>query len=142
MIEMSWDFVQEVIAAEEPWTDPQFPPVFKSLFDKKLDLGDPERFEPIEWIRASEVYENPKLFVGGIEPCDVKQGMLDDVYFLACLSNMAELTHHPIEHMFATHEINKAGIYMMLFYVNGVKTPVIVDDYIPCIDGVPCFAGS
>lgn len=90
LIERVWDFVQVVIEAGDKWTDPNFPPTQKSLFDKKLDHGDPSRFEGIEWIRATDLYDNPKLFVGGIEPCDVKQGMLDDCYFLACLSNMAE----------------------------------------------------
>lgn len=36
---------------------------------------------------------------------------------------------------------NKAGVYLLYFYVNGRKTPVIVDDYFPCYnDGKPAFA--
>ena len=142
LIERAWDFVQEVIIADEKWTDPNFPPNFNSLFDVKLDKGDPSRFEKIEWIRASELFEDPKLFVGGIDPCDVTPGILNDLYFLSCLSNMAERKQYTIEHIFTSHEINKAGIYMLLFFVNGVRTPIIVDDYIPCIDGKPCFASS
>jgi len=55
---------------------------------------------------------------------------------------MAERQQDAVEHTFATHEVNKAGIYMVLLYVNGLRTPIIVDDWIPCIDGKPCFACS
>ena len=55
---------------------------------------------------------------------------------------MAEKRQMGIECMFTSHEVNKAGIYMLLFFVNGVRTPIIVDDYIPCINKKPCFACS
>ncbi len=32
---------------------------------------------------------------------------------------------------FETKEINKAGIYLVTLFVNGVQTPVVVDDWIP-----------
>ena len=31
---------------------------------------------------------------------------------------------------------------MMYFYINGVITPVVVDDYFPCKNGFPAFANS
>jgi len=33
--------------------------------------------------------------------------------------------------------LNEQGIYLVYFWVNGKKTPVTVDDFIPCINGVP-----
>lgn len=43
--------------------------------------------------------------------------------------------------MFITKEINKAGIYMVRFFLNGQETPVIVDDHLPVNKaGKPCFA--
>ena len=36
-----------------------------------------------------------------------------------------------IQSMIETKEINKAGVYLLNFYINGIKTPVIVDDYLP-----------
>jgi hypothetical protein len=32
-------FVNDVIAENKPWTDPDFLPVFASLYDPKQDLG-------------------------------------------------------------------------------------------------------
>lgn len=40
-----------------------------------------------------------------------------------------------------TKEINSAGIYMVVFYLNGSQTPIIVDDHLPIKrNGSPAFA--
>ena len=44
--------------------------------------------------------------------------------------------------LFETQEVNVAGIYLMYFYVNGVKTPVIVDDHLPFKGSRVAFAKS
>ena len=31
-----------------------------------------------------------------------------------------------------TKEVNSAGVYLIYFYINGVKTPVMIDDKFPC----------
>ena len=43
---------------------------------------------------------------------------------------------------FYTQEINAAGVYLIYFYVNGIKTPVIVDDYIPVQGSRPAFSST
>ena len=59
---------------------------------------------------------------------------MGDCYFLATLASMAEVPSK-IEALFETKEVNAAGIYMMYFFINGVKTPVIVDDNLPYRNG-------
>jgi len=54
---------------------------------------------------------------------------------------MAEIPER-IKSMFITKEINKSGIYLMTFWINGIETPVIVDDYFPCKNNQPCFSSS
>lgn len=45
--------------------------------------------------------------------------------------------------MFITQTINKAGIYLLSFYVNGIEYPVILDDFIPLnSSGRPAFAST
>ena len=34
--------------------------------------------------------------------------------------------------LFYTMEVTKNGVYVVYFYVNGIKTPVIIDNYLPC----------
>ena len=44
---------------------------------------------------------------------------------------MAEFKHYIYER-FITKEVNSAGCYLLTFFVNGIETPVVVDDYFPC----------
>ena len=43
---------------------------------------------------------------------------------------------------FITKEPNSAGVYLMYLYVNGVETPVMVDDWFPTVYGKPAFGHS
>jgi len=88
------DFVQGVIDKGQPWTDPDFPPETKSLYDPEIDvLIDTAKradFDAYEWKRASEIFDNVMLFSDKIQPNDINQGQLGDCYFLAVLSSLAE----------------------------------------------------
>ena len=81
-------------------------------------------------MRASECYEDPKVFDEDIDPDDINQGELRDCYFLSVLSSLAEFPEN-VKALIDTQEINSAGIYLLMFFVNGIPTPVIVDDYFP-----------
>ena len=140
-MEAKWAEVQEIIAAGEKWTDPDFPPQLSSLINKKHDAGNLTQMRQVEWRRASDLFEDPQIFTDGIHPNDIKQGSLGDCYFLSCLASMAENPQR-IQDRFVTKEVNSAGIYLMSFYINGIKTPVVVDDWIPTKYDKPCFARS
>jgi len=136
-------FVEKTIALEKPWTDPQFEPKISSLVDPKIDVNaDKAAFVSYSWKRASEIYPSPAIFKGGIEPNDINQGALGDCYFLAALSSLAEFPER-VQHMFVTKEVNKAGIYLIRFFLNGQETLVTVDDHLPVnAKGSPAFATS
>ena len=75
--------------------------------------------------------------------------MLGDCYFLSVLASLVEtnndepsLAAQRLKEHFITETINKAGIYMMIFYVNGLATPVVVDDFIPTKNNTPVFAST
>jgi len=137
------DFVQRTIAAGEPWIDPVFPPVFASLAKDDRLCDDMSKFRKIEWKRMTEIYQDPVMYSDGIDPGDVSQGILGNCYFLAVLSSMAEFPDR-IKAMIETIEINSAGIYLLKFFVNGLETSVIVDDYLPVHKGTSklAFANS
>ena len=48
------------------------------------------KFRDYEWKRITEIFENPKIIGHDVEPTDVKQGQLNNCYFLSVLSAMAE----------------------------------------------------
>jgi hypothetical protein len=57
---------------------------------------------------------------------------------LAAISGVAEFPDR-IRNRFVTQEHNAAGIYLTTWFVNGVLTPVIVDNWFPERDGGVAF---
>ena len=133
-------FVWETIAKNKPWTDPEFPPMAKSLYDPEIDQVDEALYKSFTWKRASQIYKPLYIFEDGVEPNDINQGQLGDCYFLAALSSLAEFPDR-VKEMFVTKTINKAGIYMVRLFLNGNETLVTVDDHLPVQkSGKPAFA--
>jgi hypothetical protein len=60
---------------------------------------------------------------------------------LAVLSSIAE-DPKDVMALFHTKELNASGCYLVYFYINGVKKPVIIDDFLPCKNNQPVFAHS
>ena len=134
-------FVQDTIAKGKPWTDDDFPPERKSLYDPKIDTDiDAHTFNSFKWKRASEIFNPIDVFVGGVDPNDINQGQLGDCYYLAALSSLAEFPDR-VKALFVTQTINEAGIYLVKFFINGTETFVVVDDFLPVkANGKPAFA--
>lgn len=134
-------FVWQTIAKGKPYTDPDFPPEQKSLYDPRIDTEIDERtFQSFSWKRASEIYNPVYVFEDGVEPNDINQGQLGDCYLLAALSSLAEFEDR-VKALFVTKEINAAGIYMVKMVINGNEQPIIVDDFLPVKpNGSPAFA--
>jgi hypothetical protein len=74
-----------------------------------------------------EYYSQP-LFLDGISPDDVKQGILGDCYFLAILGSIANEQPDYIEDMFID---NGDNTFTVRFFNNGVADYVTVDRYLP-----------
>lgn len=49
-----------------------------------------------------------------------------------------------LDKIFKVNKINKAGIYCVSLFVDGVETEIVLDDYLPCHpeSGLPLFASS
>ena len=67
--------------------------------------------------------------------------MLSNFSFLAVLRSLAEIPDL-VKSLFVTQTKNDAGIYLVNFFVNGVLTPVVIDDYLPTLQNKLAFAGS
>ena len=70
-------------------------------------------------------------------------GRQSNHYFLASLDL---LTYHDerIDKMMQTKSTNAAGIYQIKMFINGLRTSVIVDDYVPVdpMTNQPAFCHS
>ena len=71
------------------------------------------------------------------------RGFIKDSYFLSVVSCLAERPA-TIKQLFAFDEVNEWGFYAIDLTKNGIRTTVMIDDYIPCDEdeGEPIFANS
>lgn len=100
------------------------------------------RFDDAVWKRVSELNPHGKLFGPSIDPDNMQQGELKDGYLLATLGSLVE-TSASLKGMFYIDSLCKAGCQLVYFMVNGHRTPVMVDDFLPCNkNGKPMFAQS
>lgn len=83
----------------------------------------------VAWKRAKDIFKNPELFEGKIEPNDIMQGNLGDCYLLSTLAAIAE-TPKRISKIFVSTETSKNGIYAVELVWRGTNKQVILDDYI------------
>ena len=136
------------------YTDPLFPPNKNSLLgldsdNKPIDpvaYNDiPKNINPEEIIfsRASEIFKEKKykLFSGLIEIDDVIQGEISDCYFLSSVTNLCKFPEL-ILNLFKIKNVNEEGYYEIIFYIDGIKQIVIIDDFLPIYKNSqkPCFA--
>ena len=63
--------VQKTIARGKPWTDPEFPPAAKSLYDPAIDQVDESVYRSFSWKRASQIHPKVFVFEDGVEPNDI-----------------------------------------------------------------------
>jgi len=121
------DFVNSVIEAGEPWTDPDFPPCIQSFRKDEEAHKAPGHFGDT-WKRAPEIQKNLGVFKEGPSFDDIAQGGVGDCYFLAALASVGEFPEL-IKARFITKKINKAGIYAVSLFINGREKVVMVDDH-------------
>ena len=122
--------------------DPLFPPNEKSLLglDSNNRPIDPDAYKNgtinpsmIDFKRPNEIFLNEKYdLLGKIEVDDVIQGALGDCYFLAAVANLCKFPEL-ILNLFKTKTLNEDGYYEIIFYIDGIKQIVIIDDYIPVL---------
>jgi calpain-15 len=138
----------------QSYIDPDFAPCVGSLFrqgaDGTIAQGDIEASQRISWRRPKDFFkadEDFDVFVGGIEPNDIRQGQLGDCWFLCALSALAEFPKL-VEALFdipnerapstkngAVVSCTESGVYRLRFCKNGQWTNVTIDDFFPCIPG-------
>ena len=90
------------------------------------------------WRRPSDFLNGGSVdvFLGGIEPNDIRQGSLADCWFLCALASLAEfpdLVKRLFEKGSDTTSVD--GVYKLRFCKNGQWQTVTVDDFFPCFPG-------
>lgn len=111
--------------------DPDFPATDASLMFSRR----PDRY--IEWLRPSEIVDDPQFFVEGYSRFDVQQGELGDCWLLAAAANLTQdpklfFRVIPPDQDF---QENYAGIFHFKFWQYGKWVEVYIDDRLPTVNG-------
>ncbi|XP_037937392.1 calpain-B [Teleopsis dalmanni] len=111
--------------------DPVFPATNESLMFSRR----PDRY--VEWLRPSDIVDDPQFFVEGYSRFDVQQGELGDCWLLAAAANLTQDSNLffrvvPPDNSF---EDNYAGIFHFSFWQYGKWIDVVIDDRLPTYRG-------
>jgi calpain-15 len=105
-----------------------------------------DKWNEITWKRAVDLPVLNKdgklaIFYEGIDPADVRQGILGDCWFLSSVSALAEKPDR-IKKLFMNDHLepNDVGIYGIRVCKNGEWIDIVVDDWIPVRNDIPVFS--
>jgi len=132
-----YDLRQKCLDSGSLFVDPMFPPCQVSIYGASDTSGDAPQ---IEWVRAKDLATDPRMFVEGPTRFDVNQGTLGDCWMLAAMANLTlvdELLHKvvPDDQGFYADQDNYAGIFHFRIWQYGEWIDVVVDDYLPTVNG-------
>lgn len=107
------------------------------MADSSLQFEEDTK-QQIEWMRPTEIVENPTFFLDGFSRFDIVQGELGDCWFLSSAANLtlnSEMFERvvPFDQGFA--EANYAGIFHFRFWQFGQWVDVVIDDRVPTVNG-------
>ena len=125
----------------ETWTDDIFPAKKESLcpfdengwiFFKYLLKDDVVGWEDYKWCRIEEIedFDNYDVFVEGATIDDIKQGDINDCYFLSAIGSLCNYSDF-FDKLFHIKEKSEEHAYGIYLYLNGKWKLVLVDDYFP-----------
>ncbi|XP_044282730.1 calpain-5-like [Varanus komodoensis] len=136
---------QSCLQAQSLFQDPEFPATNASLVHHR----DPP--DGVSWKRPGELCSDPRLFVDGISPRDLRQGSLGNCWFVAAASCLAtkpariwrKVIPQPGKQDWDPRRPQRyCGIFRFRFWRWGCWTEVCVDDRLPCRHGRLLFCHS
>ncbi|XP_048364454.1 calpain-13 [Sphaerodactylus townsendi] len=114
--------------------DDTFPALISSIGPHLLSE---DKLHQIQWMRPTDILENPKLIVDGVSRFDILQGEIGDCWFLAALGSLT-LQQRFLENVLPKDQDfkhNYAGIFHFRFWHFGDWMDVVIDDRLPFLNG-------
>lgn len=136
------EVLRRCVETHTPFVDPVFLPSQAMLSRHRIDGRE---IKPKELRRPKEISgfkpEKANAVLGKISPLLIDGGLLADKWFLSAMAILAEGGTR-VKKMFADNkpEETSLGAHRVLFNKNGWWKYVLLDDFLPTVNGVPCFA--
>ena len=91
-----------------------------------------DSLKSLVWATPNDIFGegNAYLFKDQATPYDVAQGYLGNCYFLAAAAALAEKVE-VIKDLFEENALSTTGFYNIDMFIEGERTPIVIDEYIP-----------
>ena len=96
-----------------------------------MNSSEIQFYEGLQWRRLSEIYPGQRVArKHAYRTHYLRQNKEGNQYFVAVLDSLTDHDER-IDKCMVTKEVNDAGIYQIKMFVNGLRTSIVVDDYVP-----------
>lgn len=92
----------------------------------------------VEWLRPNEMSNNPDYFKATSGCGTIREGALDDAWWLGAIAAIAVHPHGLLENLFVSevHDFKTYGVYTCRFYKDAEWVEVVTDTRLPCTKSV------